>query len=128
MNDEKKTLLSDWCKFKKAENVAKKKRIEVEGKVEALYGSFEEKSKTFSEEELGFKTVISKSITSSLNQEMYKEVRLNIHEDLRPEKIKFEIDTVGMKWLKENKPEIYREVSDCITSKPGKTGVKVEKI
>jgi len=126
--DQKKKLLNDLYKHKKAENAAKKKRTDTEVEIEKLYGSFDEKSKTFLEEELGFKIKIKKNSTVKLDQAAYAQARVEIPEELRPEKIKFEVDSEGMKWLKKNNLEIYQVVSNCITEKPGKTSVTVEKI
>jgi len=130
--EEKKALLKDWTKFKKAENKAKANRQEVEVKLEKIYGtSFEEQSKTFKEKDLGFSINIKKNTKIALDQEMWKTVRLEIPvepENLRPEKIKFELNVKGFNWLKENKPEIYKKVSGCVEIKDNKPTFKVEKI
>lgn len=127
---EKEKLFNELIKAKKAEDQAKDKRIKLEEKIEFLYGEFDGKSKTFNEE-IGknkFKVIIKKAVTVALDQEKYKNVRTNIPENLRPEKISYAIDNDGLIWLKENNKEIYKKVSDCISEKDGKTSVKVEKI
>jgi len=124
----KEELLKDWIKFKKLETKNKIKREEIEVEIEKEYGEFEKKSKTFNDKELGYKTNISKNIYVKLDQDMYKSIRNDIPAELRPEKIIFELDSKGYKWLEENKEEIYKKVSDCVTVTPGKTTVKVEKI
>lgn len=128
---EKESLLKEWIKFKKAEDAAKKKRVDVETQIEALYAPLidaQEKSKTFSEDDLGFKVNLKKNIVRKLDQDKYISVRQDIPEDLRPEKITFSLDEKGFEFLKENKPEIYRMVSDCVEEKTNKTTVKVEKM
>jgi hypothetical protein len=124
--EKKESLLKDWIKFKKAENTAKDARYKVETQIEELYGSFDGGSKTFKEDK--FKVSIKKSLTMKLDQDEYKKVRKDIPEELRPEKIKFELDNEGFKYLKENKPEIYKLVSDCVTLTPGKSTITVEKV
>lgn len=124
MSSENEKLLDELFKAQKAEAKAKEKRIQLEAEIEKLY-QFEGKSKTFNEEK--FKVTIKKSVTVSLDQEKYIAARPNIPEELRPEKIKFDLDSKGFEWLKENNQEIYKMVSDCVTEKDGKTSVKVEK-
>ncbi|MCK5614454.1 hypothetical protein KAR91_71985 [Candidatus Pacearchaeota archaeon] len=127
---EKKSLLKDWIKFKKAEKKAKANRVAIEPQIEKEYDtSFKGKSKTFKEEDLGFSVNIAKkSQNSTLDQELWKTVRLEIPEKFRPEKIKFELDEDGFEWLKKEKPEIYKKVSGCVTTKDKKATIKVEKI
>lgn len=123
----KKELFQEHLKHKKAEDAAKQKRYEVEEKIKKLYGSFDEKSKTFNEPELGFSINIKKNIVFNLNQEKYKLIRLDIPEELRPEKIKFDLDTEGYKYLKENEKDIYKKISECVDKKENKSTVSVEK-
>ena len=128
---EKESLLKEWIKFKKAEDAQKKKRIEVEEKLTLAYGtSFEGKSKTFKEEELGFSVNLKKNVVYDLDQAAWESVRKDIPVDLRPEKIKFSVDAKGFDWLRDSKEnaEYYKMVSDCVTIKNNKTSVKVEKI
>jgi hypothetical protein len=122
---EKQELFKEWLKLKKAENTAKEKRHVLETQIEELY-SFEGQSKKFKEE--GFDVTIKKSESYTLDQEAYKNIRLDIAEELRPEKIKFELDKSGYTWLKENNQEIYKKVSDCVTFKIGKSTINIEKV
>lgn len=127
--EEKENLLKDWLKHKKAENKAKEKRIGIEDKLEKLYGTdFKENSKTFTEEELGFKINLKKNIKYNLDQEAWIAIRPDIPEDLRPEKVSFSLDVKGFEYLKANNKEIYEKVSDCVEIQTNKTTIKVEKI
>ena len=126
--EEKATIFKEWQKHKKAEDAAKKKRIEVEQQIESVYGNFEGDSKTFKEDDIGFKINLKKNVSIKLDQEQYISIRSGIPENLRPEKIKFDLDKTGFAYLKENNPEIYKMVSNCVEEKPGKTTIKVEKI
>jgi hypothetical protein len=126
---EKEKLLKDWLKFKKAENKAKKNRVETEVKIEELYGTkFKGKSKTFKEEELGFNVNVKLNAGYKMDQDAWRSVRSSIEPKLRPEKITFSLDEDGFVYLKKHHPEIYKKVSDCVEFKKGKTGIKVEKI
>jgi len=123
----KKELFQEYLKHKKAEDAAKQKRYEVEEKIKKLYGLFDEKSKTFNESEIGFSVNIKKNIVFSLDQEKYKQIRLDIPDELRPEKIKFDLDTKGYEYLKEHEKDIYKKVSVCVDKKENKPTVSVEK-
>jgi ribonucleotide reductase beta subunit family protein with ferritin-like domain len=78
--------------------------------------------------EEGFDVTIKKSESYSLDQDAYKNIRLDIPEEIRPEKIKLELDKKGYEWLKENNQDIYKKVSDCVTFKIGKSTINIEKV
>ena len=123
--EEKDRLNKEWLKFKKAENKAKESRQDIEKEIEDLH-EFEGKSKTFTEGK--FKVSIKKNFVQKLDQEKWIKERKNIPEELRPEKIKFELSGEGFDWLRENNREIYLKVSNCVEEKQNKTTIKVEKI
>lgn len=126
---DKKTLFSNWIKFKKAEETAKLKRHAVEAEIEKLYSlKKKEASKTFKEEDLGFSINVKKNESVKLDQELYTKARSFIPEELRPENIIYKLDMNGYKYLKEHEKDIYKEVSKCVTIIPGKTGITVKKI
>jgi hypothetical protein len=122
--EKKRELFKEWMKFKKAESAAENKRLEVEEQINLLY-DFQETSKTFKEGE--FNVNIKKNIKISLDQEKYADIRKKIPSDLRPEKVKFELDKAGFDYLKENEVEFYRLVSDCVSIKENKRTIKIEK-
>jgi hypothetical protein len=122
-------LCKKWLKAKKAETKAKDDRVAIEDEIIEVYGiDFEGQSKTFKEDDLDFSVNIKKNVSHQFDQDAWASVRADIPVDLRPEKIKFEVDVKGFEYLKENNSEIYLKVSDCVTIKDNKTTVKVEKI
>jgi hypothetical protein len=126
LEEKKEALLKDWLKFKKAETTAKDERYKVETEIENMFGAFDGGSKSFKEDK--FKVTISKTTKIELDQEAYKKIRSDIPADLRPEKVKFELDKEGYEYLKGNQPEIYKDVSNCVTITPKKSTIKVEKV
>jgi hypothetical protein len=126
LEDKKEALLAEHLKVSKAEDKAKARRVEIEAELEKLYGDFDGKSKTFNEEK--YKVTIKKNFVQKLDQEKYIAIRPEIPEELRPEKVKFDLDSKGFEWLKENNREVYLKVSDCVTEKQNKSTVSVEKI
>jgi hypothetical protein len=127
--EEKQAILKDWIKHKKAENTAKKKRIEIEKQLEEMYILEKNKKSTkFKEDDLGFAITVKKSESLKLDNEKYISIRDQIPADLRPEKVSFSLDEKGYNWLKENNKDVYKKISDCVELKIGKTGFTVEKL
>jgi len=124
----KKEILKKWLKLKKAEEKAKKERVLLEEEIEKIYGDFEGKSKTFKEEDINLKINIKKNVSYKLDQKKWIEVRNQISDDLRPEKISFSLDLKGFEYLRENEKEIYKKVSNCVTIDKRKTSIKIEKL
>jgi len=126
---ERKKLYTDWLKLKKAEEKAKNNRVAIEKELAGLFiiddGSA---SKTFTDEDAGFKINIKKNIRYALDQEKWKSVRLDIPENLRPEKIAFSLDVKGFDYLAKNDSAVYQKVSDCVTISENKSTFKIEKI
>ena len=120
----KKELYTAWLKAKKTEEKAKDQRHDLEAQIEALMPQFEGLSKTFNEE--GFKITLKKSESYKFLKEWDK-ARDSFPEELRPEKIKVEVDKKGLEYLKENDPETYKSISGYVEYKPGKTGISIEK-
>lgn len=132
MKKEEKLLLHEnWIKFKKRENKANKERVAIEKQLIELYPftvTKDKKSKTFKDDDLGFKITITKGETIKLDQDGYSDARQNIPAKFRPEKITFSLVEKGYEWLKKNEPDIYKIVSKHVEKKPKKTAVKIEKI
>ena len=124
--EEKSTLIKGWLKAKKAEDAAKKRRYDIEATLLHAYPAFDEKSKTFKED--GFSVNIKTNIAVKFDQDKYLSIRPNIPEDLRPEKITFALDMKGYNFLKENKKDLYKLVSDCVEFKENKSTISIEKI
>jgi hypothetical protein len=121
-------LLKEWIKAKKAEDKAKQKRLDIEAQIEVP--EFEGQSTTIKVGDLvdQFKVNFKKNESYSFDQEKWVIARRNIPADLLPEKIKYDVDKTGIEWLKENNPEVYKTVSDCVTFKIGKVSFKIEKL
>ena len=43
-----------------------------------------------------------------------------------PVRVKRELDDKGVRWIRDNAPEIYAEMAETITAKPEAPGIKVE--
>lgn len=124
----KEKLFNSWLDYRKAETKLKDLRLEIEKEIEKLYETdFNGNSKTFNENDIGFKVNIKKNIVHKLDEVAWKSIRNEFPEELRPEKISFSVDVKGFNWLKENEEELYRKVSDCVEIKENKPTIKIEK-
>ena len=126
-----------WLKVKAKETTANKERIAVEKQLLDLY-QFDKPdgSKTFTDltETASVKVTISNKMNFKLDVDAYSGIKdsktnMTVEEmippELRPVSYEPKLSPVGVKWLKENEPEITRMLSRCITEKPAKSGVKV---
>jgi len=126
-----------WLKAKAKETTANKERIAVEKQLLDLY-QFDKPdgSKTFTDltETASVKVTISNKMNFKLDVDAYSGIKdsktnMTVEEmippELRPVSYEPKLSPVGVKWLKENEPEITRMLSRCITEKPAKSGVKV---
>jgi hypothetical protein len=81
-------------------------------------------------EENGFSIVVNQPMTWKLNDEAYRHLCEKIPEELQFHRVKLEIDKVRYKIIMETKSAglFEKEMQDCITVKPGKVSVKIEKM
>jgi hypothetical protein len=118
------TLCADWLKAKRAENTANAERIAIEDQIVALTGKRDEGAKTV--DATGFKITVTGKISRKMDWTAWEAVKDQIPVDLRPVKMKPELDEKGVKWLAENNPDIYKLLP--IEVKPAKTAVEVKPV
>lgn len=116
---------ADWLKKKSAIKKLQKQLLEVEKDMLLLLETPEEGAKTTNID--GFKIVSKGVINRTLDIKSWDLVRESVPETLRPIKYTPKLDEVGVKWLRDNDPALYKVVSTCITAKPGKTNITVTK-
>lgn len=114
-----------WLDTKASQKAAAKNLLAVEQAMMPLLEVPEEGSKTNNAN--GFKIVAKGVINRTLDVKEWEAIREEIPETLRPIKYTPKLDEVGVKWLRDNNMEIYNKISQCITSKPGKTNITVTK-
>ena len=119
-------LARDWIEAKKQEAEANKRRIEIEEQLVSALGAKDEGSVTHALD--GYKVTIAQPISRKIDAKMWEIVKNNIPNELWPIKTKVDVDATGIKWLKENKPAMWKTVSRAFTEKPGKVGVKVDAV
>ena len=129
----KKELLGKWLKAKAKEEKANAERVELEKEIEELYASSLPVEGSITIKEDGFKVNLKREFSYSLDTDKYIQLIPEIPEELRPHKLKFELDKKGWQYLLDNKQndvigEVYKLVSPLVTIKPRKTAIKIERL
>lgn len=118
----------EWIKAKKAEVEANRDRLEIEKRLLDLLEKKEEGT-------VSTKTEFYKvSVTFGVDRKVDSEIARSLADEMDREqyervfKWKPEISITELKHLRDNKPEVFRQVSRALTAKPTKPSVKVEEI
>lgn len=112
--------------IKASEDAIKQHRIKLEEELTALVAVKEEGSAT-TKTDL-YKITTTQRLTRKVDWELFRKVSHAIPENLRPVKMKPELDLVGLRYLETNEPDIYRLMVKCITTTPAKVGVAVDRL
>lgn len=65
------------------------------------------------------------STTYKLDLSKWEAIKSAIPTQLHPIKLKQEPDVAGIRWLKENRPDLYNVIAECVTATPAKPSVSV---
>lgn len=111
---------------KENEAIATAARLECEtALIAALGGAKEEGSKTHKLAD--FKVTVTGVLNRKIDLDAFDAIADKIPENLRPIKVKREVDPAGCKYLERNEPEVWKLIAPCVTTKPGKTGCEIER-
>jgi len=112
-----------WLEAKSAEDAAKASRIEIEEALAAQLGVKTEGAQTH---DLGeFKVTLTGVLNRTLDKDVWERIKDQLPPEIRPVTYEPKLDVVGVKWLQANRPETYKILSEALTIKPGKIGVKI---
>lgn len=111
-------LISQWREAKNAEDLAKKTRLQLESEIEQTVGGFD-KGTTNLETEDG-KLVISAGFNESWDQDVLQSIAHEIPANLFPFRYQLKPDNKGVKWIRNNEPEIFAKLEPALTVKPKK--------
>lgn len=119
-------LARDWLEAKASEQEAQKRRYGIEAEIAKALETKSEGAITHKLEE--HKVTLTQPVTRKLDAKKWEMVKQHCPPALHPVKTKIEPDVTGCKWLAENEPGIWRDIADAFETKPGKIGVKVERL
>ena len=118
-------LLQAWLDAKQAQDEAEAERLAIEDQIAE---AFERKSEGAITHKLGdYSVTLTQPIYRKIDETTWKQVASLCPELLRPVKTMIGVDPVGVKYLQNNEPEIWKKIARAFESKPGKVGVKVVK-
>lgn len=120
------TLCAGWLEAKRAEQKANAERIAIEAQIAEALDVPTEGSKTHKLD--AFKVTLTQPVTRKLDVKAWDKVRDICPPDMRPIKVKVEADATGCKYLAKNEPALWAKISPAFETKPGKIGVKVERV
>jgi hypothetical protein len=112
-----------YAAAKADEDRAIERRRALAMQIQAFTGHTAEGQKTY--EANGWKVAIKAPVITSMDWKKWQLVRENITPSLWPIEIKTVLDEKGVKYLKDNEPEIYLTLSECLTTKPGAVQITV---
>lgn len=112
--------------LKLAENQATAARIEAETALLALVECPAEGSKTYRGGT--YKVTVTGNVHRKVDEAALSAVREKLGESIFSTVFRFkpDVSTTGIKYLRDNEPELYLVASQAITATPGKSSVRVE--
>lgn len=119
---ETKELAEALLRAKATERKANADRIAAEEALIAALGKRDEGAQTHNID--GYKITITGKVSRKMDWKAWIEVEESIPAHLRPVKMKPELDEKGVKYLRDNEPEIYKLLPLTVT--PAKTAVDIE--
>lgn len=122
-------LVVELIDAKRAEDVANRRRVEIESAIIAAVGEPDEGSQTHELAD-GSRLTVTGKITRTVDEAVWRSIMTKVPEALRP--ITFvetpKIDTKGLRWLMENQPDLYAYCAQAITAKRAKTAISVKAV
>ena len=119
-------LLDDWLDAKAAEQKAQAMRYKIEAQITAAFDTKAEGAITHKTE--CHKVTLTQPVSRKIDLRKWEMVKDRLPVALHPIKVKIEADAAGMKWLAEHETELWGKVAEAFETKPGKIGVKVERV
>lgn len=116
-------LCHKWLAAKARERQAADERAKIEAQMIAITGQKTEGSQTHDAGD-GFKVVVKGVMNRKMDWDKWDQIKDQIPAPLRPVKMKPTLDETGVKWLQENRVDLYALLP--ITATPGKTGIEVK--
>lgn len=117
-------LVKSLITAKREEDAAKKHRVEIEDRILALVPAKEEGSTTV--EAGDFRVTLTGKLSYKCDDlDALREITRKWDGNLVPIKTSTELDETGCKFLRANRPELWKEIARVVTIKPAKTALKV---
>jgi len=125
-NDNLNELALAWLQAKAREDAANETRLAIENQMLKMIETKPEGTTTTVLDDV--KVTVTTRWTRSLDDGGVEAIHGLIPVELQPLKTKVDLDTKGLAWLEEHRPDLYQIAARYVTSKPAKPGFKVTRI
>jgi hypothetical protein len=118
-------LVEAWREAKRREQTAEAERVLIGNKLASILGVPEEGAKSHT---VGnYSVTVKQPINRTVDWAVFDAAKAVAPEGTHmPEKVKRELDETGLKWIRDNQPELYAEIAKAVTAKPGRIGIEVK--
>lgn len=120
------TLAAELEAAKIAEESAKSARIDAETALVALLGAKDEGAQTHRGN--AYKVTVTGVVNRTVDEGALDAVRERVSPEIFAKAFRYKpaVNDSGIRYLRDNEPELYAIVATAITAKPGKPSVRVE--
>jgi len=130
MSEKLTTLVQDLMTAKEQEKQAAQTRKELEEEITGQVAGITElpeRGQRSVETDDGYKITVKKDMSIKADVQEIKAVCIKHGFETPPvkQKVTEELDTKGYEWLRENKPELFREIAEHVETKPRKPTVQI---
>ena len=118
-------LAERWLIVKDAERQANAERLRIEDKILELHPAKEEGSSSWTMTN-GYKLKLIGKLSYKADLDMLLDIIAEWPEDQQPVKTETKADEAALKFLRANRPDLWKRVAPAVTTKPMKTSVTIE--
>ena len=118
-------LAERWLIVKDAERQANAERLRIEDKILELHPAKEEGSSSWTMQN-GYKLKLIGKLSYKADLDMLLDIIAEWPEDQQPIKTETKADEAALKFLRANRPDLWKRIAPAVTTKPMKTTVTIE--
>ena len=118
-------LAERWLIVKDAERQANAERLRIEDKILELHPAKEEGSSNWTLTN-GYKLKMTGKLSYKADLDVLLEITAEWPEEQRPVKTETKADDAALKFLRTNRPDLWKRIAQAVTTKPMKTAVTIE--
>ena len=118
-------LAERWLIVKDAERQANAERLRIEDKILELHPAKEEGSSSWTMQN-GYKLKLIGKLSYKADLDMLLDIIAEWPEDQQPIKTETKADEAALKFLRANRPDLWKRIAPAVTTKPMKTSVTIE--
>ena len=118
-------LAERWLIVKDAERQANAERLRIEDKILELHPAKEEGSFSWTLA-TGYKIKTTGKLSYKADLDMLLDITADWPEEQKPVKTETKADEAALKFLRANRPDLWKRIAQAVTTKPMKTAVTIE--